>query len=116
MKDVIPFHLIPRPKGIDIKFVIPHRVEKKSKVIMKRPRKGQRCQGSNKRSSATKTSFRTGGNEKHVTATSAPVQIFSGKTHSTTLVCINTSVIFFPVACSLCTFFCQSLETSHTVR
>lgn len=40
---MIPFHLIPRPKDIDIKFVIPHRVENKSHVIMKRPSKGQTC-------------------------------------------------------------------------
>lgn len=43
MKDVISFHPIPRPKGINIKFVIPHKVVKKSHVIMKRPSKGQIC-------------------------------------------------------------------------
>lgn len=37
---MIYFTLIPRPNDIDIKFVIPHRVEI-TYVIIKRPRKGQ---------------------------------------------------------------------------
>lgn len=55
------------------------------------------------------SSFRTGGNEKHVTATSALIQIFSaftatGQIHSTP-VYIKANVIFFSVAGSQWTLF-----------
>ena len=66
---MIYFTLIPRPNDIDIKFVIPHRVEI-TYVIIKRPRKGQSksvdVKFQNKVFSSAKTPHSgLGGNEKY---------------------------------------------------